>query len=64
MPKESAPNCPRCGRTDVKPLSTSECYLNDPPAPGERPVSTVTVYLCTCGETFTQVVKVKQDTPK
>jgi hypothetical protein len=59
MPKESAPKCPRCGGGGggAKPLSTSDCFLNDPPKPGEGPISTVTVYLCTCGETFTVIVK-------
>ena len=57
MPNESAPKCPKCGREDAKPISTSDCYLNDPPEAGEKPLSTVTVYLCSCGEVFTHEVK-------
>lgn len=53
----SVPKCPKCGQQVAKPLSTEDGYLNNPPQPGERPISTATVYLCQCGETFTHVVK-------
>ncbi len=60
MPKDSAVTCPACGSADAKPISTSDCYLNNPPVPGERPIATVTVYLCSCGELFDRLVKHSQ----
>jgi hypothetical protein len=57
MAKQPGPKCPKCGSHDGKLLSTKDAYLNDPPEEGEQPISTATVYLCPCGETFTHVAK-------
>ena len=57
MASAAAPKCPKCGSSDSKLLSSKDGFLNEPPAIGEKPISTVNIYLCPCGATFEQMVK-------
>jgi hypothetical protein len=59
----SIPACPECNRQDAKPISVHDAYVNDPPQPGEKPIATVTVYLCPCGATYTQTIRHNQGNP-
>jgi hypothetical protein len=59
MPNESAPTCPTCGGSDVRPIGAKDGYANDPPLPDEKPLASAIVYLCRCGATFAQVERRK-----
>jgi DNA-directed RNA polymerase subunit RPC12/RpoP len=53
MATDSPAKCPNCGSRDGQPISSKDGYLNNPPKDGERSITKATVYVCTCGETFT-----------
>jgi hypothetical protein len=47
---------PKRAGKDPQPIGSKDVFVNDPPKHGDKPISTATVYLCRCGETFLVVV--------
>lgn len=53
MTTHKAPQCPRCQGTELK--LVSEKHRRD--SPRSRPLTTLSIYRCTCGTGFTHMVK-------
>jgi hypothetical protein len=49
-----APKCPRCSGIELKLVSEKHRRGNDPRS---QPVTTLSVYRCSCGTGFTHMVK-------
>lgn len=49
------PGCPQCGAAATTLLAASDVFQNDPPEPGEQPISVAAVYLCECGNVINEL---------
>ena len=57
------PACPRCRSNDASLLSTEEAFVNDPPEDGEHPLAIVAVFMCDCGNVYTDVQRPMNSKP-
>ena len=49
------PECPLCCAKVTFLLSARDVFLNEPPEPGEQPLSVVAIYLCECGNVINEL---------
>ncbi len=54
MANDAVPKCPRCQSTSVKLVSEKHRFSQQPRS---RPITTLSVYGCTCGTGFTHMVR-------